>query len=115
MLRPLSGGVPEPPEALSGRVVGLLAGLARPSSFRRSLESLGARVVAERVFPDHHAYTRRDLRGLADRVKLWVTTEKDAVKIVPSWVGSADVRVLTLSVDVEQPEAMLDRVESKLR
>jgi tetraacyldisaccharide 4'-kinase len=114
-LRPLVGGAASPPESLRGLAVGLLAGLARPSSLRRSVEFLGARVVAERLFPDHHGYRRRDLQGLADDADLWVTTEKDAVKIVPSWVGGADVRVLTLVIDVEQPEAFLDWVESRLR
>jgi tetraacyldisaccharide-1-P 4'-kinase len=44
-----------------------------------------------------------------------VTTEKDAVKIVPSWVGSAQVRVLAIDLEVERPEALLDWVESRLR
>jgi tetraacyldisaccharide 4'-kinase len=114
-LRPLAGGPAEPPEALQGRGVGLLAGLARPSSLRRSVEALGARVVAERFFPDHHRYTRHDLRGLAEEAPLWVTTDKDAVKLVPTWTGRADVRVLTLAVEVEEPDAMLDWVESRLR
>jgi len=114
-LRPLAQRSALPPETLQGLPVGLLAGVARPSSLRRSVEALGARVVAERFFPDHHRYRRRDLAGLADEAALWVTTEKDAVKLVPSWVGAADVRVLTSSVEVADAEAVLDWVESRLR
>ncbi|MGH0028315.1 MAG: tetraacyldisaccharide 4'-kinase [Myxococcota bacterium] len=114
-LRPLAGGEAAPADALSGLVVGLLAGLARPASFRRSVEALGATVVAERFFPDHHRYRPRDLAGLADVTPMWITTEKDAVKLVPQWTGRADVRVLTLAVEVEEPERMLDWIESRLR
>jgi tetraacyldisaccharide 4'-kinase len=100
---------------LDGAQVGLLAALAQPRGFRRTLEALGAEVVAERTFRDHHPYRPGDLRGLADQAPLWVTTEKDAVKIVPSWVGSAQVRVLASDLEVERPEALLDWVESRLR
>ncbi len=114
-LRPLADRAAAPPEALQGLSVGLIAGLARPSSLRRSVEMLGARITTERLFPDHHHYRRRDLVGLANEAPLWVTTEKDAVKILPSWVGRADVRVLTSSVEVSEPEVFLDWVESRLR
>jgi tetraacyldisaccharide 4'-kinase len=114
-LRPLAGGDPAPPDALRGVPVGLLAGIARPGSLRRSVEAQGARVVAERLFADHHRYRARDLAGLVDECAVWVTTEKDAVKLVPSWTGRADVRVLTLSVEVSLPEAFFDWLESRLR
>jgi len=114
-LRPLEGGPGAPPQVLDGAQVGLLAALAQPRGFRRTLEALGAEVVAERTFRDHHPYRAADLRGLADQAPLWVTTEKDAVKIVPNWVGSARVRVLVSDLEVERSEALLDWVESRLR
>jgi tetraacyldisaccharide-1-P 4'-kinase len=98
-LRPLAGGAPEPPEALRGRALGMLSGIARPASFRGMLESLGARVVAERTFPDHHAFRARDLEGLRAAAPLWVATEKDAVKIEPAWTAGADVRVLEIGIE----------------
>jgi tetraacyldisaccharide 4'-kinase len=114
-LRPLRGGPGAAPDALAGCDVGLLAALAQPRGFRRTLESLGARVVAERTFPDHHAYRPRDLRGLGREAPLWVTTEKDAVKITPSWLAGTDVRVLSIALEVEEPDALLDWIESRLR
>ena len=100
---------------LEGAEVGLLAGLARPSGLRRTLETLGAHVVAERVFPDHHRYREEDLRGLSPRAQRWITTEKDAVKLWPAWVGDARVDVLAIEVAVERPEPFLDWVERRLR
>ncbi len=114
-LRPLAGGPAGSPDLLEGTSLGMLAGLARPASLRRTLEALGARVVAERVFPDHHRYRARDLAGLAREASLWVTTEKDAVKILPHWAGRADLRVLAIELEVEEPERFLDWIESGLR
>ncbi len=114
-VRHLAGGAGQDPGCLHGKEVGLLAGIARPASLRRSLEALGARVVAERAFPDHHAYRARDLRGLSDEAPLWVTTEKDAVKILPEWTGDADVRVLAIRLSVDDPRGLLDWLEERLR
>jgi len=104
-LRPLGHGAPEPPESLRGREVGLLSGLARPAAFRRTVESLGARVVAERRFADHHRYRAADLAGLAAHAPLWLTTEKDAVKLDPAWTDSLHLRVLALELQGVPPLA----------
>ena len=115
-LRPLAGGPGEPPEWLAGREVGLLSGIARPASLRRSVEALGATVVAERRFPDHHVYGPADVAGLAAGAPCWVTTEKDAVKILPAWVeAGAELRVLAIALEVEAGDAFVDWIESRLR
>ena len=88
---------------------------ARPAAFRETLESLGAEVIAERTFPDHHIFSAADVAGLAAEADLWVTTEKDAGKIPPGWVGDADVRVLVLGTEVIDDGAFLDWLEGKLR
>jgi tetraacyldisaccharide 4'-kinase len=114
-LRALGGGPPLPPAALAGEPVGLIAGVAWPGSVRRTLEQLGARVVAERLFRDHHRFTAADLAGLAAQAPRWITTEKDAVKLVPAWAGSALVEVLAIELVVDAPEALLDWLEARLR
>ncbi|RIK89344.1 MAG: tetraacyldisaccharide 4'-kinase, partial [Proteobacteria bacterium] len=113
-LRPLAGGPGAPAAVLRGRSVGMLAGIARPANLRRTLESLGAEVAAERVFADHHRYRARDVAGLAGP-PLWVTTEKDAAKILPRWTAPADVRVLAIALEVDEPAALLDWLERTLR
>jgi tetraacyldisaccharide 4'-kinase len=113
-LRPLAGGALEPPETLAGAKVGLLAGLAQPGSLRRTLEGLGARVVAERRFRDHHRYRAGDLAGLSREASLWITTEKDAVKMLPSWTDGAAIQVLAIELEVESADAFLDWVEGRL-
>jgi tetraacyldisaccharide 4'-kinase len=113
-LHRLGGREAEPVAWLAGRRVGLLAGIAGPAAFRRTLASLGAEVVAERVFPDHHRYRERDLADLAG-AQTWVTTEKDAAKILPRWLGGADLRVLAIELEVANAQAFEDWLERTLR
>lgn len=103
------------PESLDGTRVGMLAGIARPNSLRASLESLGAEVVAERIFPDHHDYSAPDCQGLTRSVDLWVTTEKDGLKILPTWIEGVPLFVLKIEAEFEEEEAVLGRVEAHLR
>ena len=119
-LEPHGGGEAISPAALAGRSVGLLAGIARPDSLRRSLEGLGAKVAEEKIFPDHHAYTEKDLAVLRDAVAEssvaeWVTTEKDAYKILPRWVEGVRLSVLRMEVEFDDPDALRDLVLAGLR
>jgi tetraacyldisaccharide 4'-kinase len=104
-------------EALRGRRVLLLAGIARPGGFRRTLAGLGADVAAEAVFPDHHPFATADLeRALraadAARCELVVTTEKDAVRLPPAAAADPRVRAVRIEAEVvrggEQLDAALD-------
>jgi tetraacyldisaccharide 4'-kinase len=114
-VRPLRGGSGDPPDVLNGAAVGMIAGLARPASLRNTLLQLGARIVAERTFRDHHRYRRGDLKHLAREAPLWITTAKDALKITPDWIGRADVRVLEIDLEVAQADTFVDWLESRLR
>jgi tetraacyldisaccharide 4'-kinase len=113
-LRSIDGGSTRALASLEGARIGLLAGVARPRSVRRTLEALGAHVVVERIFPDHHAYAPTDLAGLADARIDWVTTEKDGFKILPDWLGGARLWVLRIEVEIEEEGRFLDRIEAAL-
>jgi len=94
-----------PLEGLAGRPVGLLTGVARPASVRRTVEGLGATVVAAAAFPDHHRFTPaevEDVLGAAGRAGAgWVvTTEKDAVRLPEPLAGDPRLRVLRIDVEV---------------
>jgi len=114
-VRQLAGGEWGPPQGLTDLEVGLLSGIAQPDSFRRTVESLGAHVIRERRFPDHHRYRERDLRSLEQEAPIWLTTEKDAVKILPSWLGGADLRVVSIDLTVEDGDRLCDWLEDRLR
>jgi tetraacyldisaccharide 4'-kinase len=114
-LRPLGGGEPIPLSHLRGRAVGVLSGIARPASLRESVAALGGQIVAERTFADHHVYRPADVGDLAEHAPLWITTEKDALKIPVSWVRRAEVWSLAIALDVPDASALLDWLEARLR
>ena len=100
---------------LAGRAVVTFAGIAMPEKFFSPLREAGAILVAARPFPDHHAYTARELdellREARDRQAILVTTPKDAVRL-PSEVRSqvTVVGVRLLWREPEQIDQLLDRV-----
>jgi tetraacyldisaccharide 4'-kinase len=100
-------------DALRGRRVLLLCALARPDGFRRTLARLGAEVVAERVFRDHHAFTSAELREVlaaADRARAaWVaTTEKDAVRLPPEVARDPHLAVVRIDAEITAGADVLD-------
>jgi len=100
-------------ETLRGKRVLLLSGLARPGSFRRTVEALGAQVAAEARHPDHHRFTDADLdeaRRTAARhgCQLVVTTEKDAVRLPAAAARDERLAVLRISAEIVAGGAALD-------
>lgn len=94
-----------PVDSLEGSSVLLLAGLARPDSFRRTLQRAGARVVAEVLFPDHHAFRPREIEGVLARARIVgvdriCCTEKDAVRLPPQIRGDERVAVVQIRTEV---------------
>ena len=81
----------------------------------RGVEALGADVVAEIRFGDHHRYRPGDLADLAAQAPVWITTEKDAIKIPAAWAGAADVRVLAIELAVDEPDRLLGWLDARLR
>ena len=114
VLRDLRTGARLDPGILRGEKVGALCGIGHPESFRRTLEELGAEVAALRVLPDHHRFRPRDLRPLSRVARRWVTTEKDALKILPDWAPGAEILVLVIELEVEKGGELLSFVEERL-
>jgi tetraacyldisaccharide 4'-kinase len=81
------GAMTRPLSSLAGAEVIAVAGVAGPTTFRRQLEELGARVHLH-AYADHHPYTADDASRLSragERAQLVVCTLKDAVKLAPLW------------------------------
>ena len=102
-------------EELSGRPVAAFCGIGNPTSFRRTLEGLGARVTDFRKFPDHHPYSRADVEGLRDWARslpadgLVVTTQKDLVKVRLTQLGGRPLWTLRIGLRVGAGQEVLDR------
>ncbi len=100
--------------------IGLVAGIADPSSFERTVSGLGLSIVWRRFFGDHHAYQCRDIEqvSLACRergIRRVLTTEKDAVKL-RRWRELLDDRgvewwVVRVRLEIEEEHgALVDRL-----
>jgi tetraacyldisaccharide 4'-kinase len=103
--------------AMNGRDVVAFAGIGRPAKFFASLEQAGLNLRQCIRYPDHYAYSEKDLRKLqrianACSAQL-VTTTKDYVRLAQAAAGS----IMPLSVAIKWDneaglEALLDGVMS---
>jgi tetraacyldisaccharide 4'-kinase len=92
------------------RAVGF-SGIARPDSFRRLLERAQVRLAGWYVYPDHHQFTVGDFLAMEAEAKqvgaeCLVCTEKDAVKIDPTW-SPLPIYVLRMELVIDQGEDLL--------
>lgn len=87
--------------------------IARPSEFLALLRAEVPGAVTLRIWPDHHPYRADDVRRLAREAggRGLVTTEKDAVKLLPFQSLLPEVRVLRIGVTgVTAEDALIDSV-----
>ncbi len=89
------------PGVLNGKRVVAFAGIGAPESFRETLVSLGAEVVAFSGFKDHYEYRKDDLEHLVrlkteEKAHFVLTTEKDWVKMGPIWPECSEIAVLSI-------------------
>jgi tetraacyldisaccharide 4'-kinase len=87
------------------------SGIARPDSFRRLLERAKVRLAGWFIFPDHHNFTVGDFLAMEAEAKevcaeCLVCTEKDAVKIDPTW-SPLPIYVLRMELVIDQGEDLL--------
>lgn len=91
-------------DVLQGASVLAFAGIARPDSLENVLASLGADITSFRSYPDHHRYTRADLKVLLDEAartaSLLVTTEKDGVKL--KGLATAGIWMLRIGLEIKE-------------
>ena len=115
---PLTGGHLCGFETAIGCRVMAFSGIAHPEAFFTGLEQVGVRPVTTLSFPDHMPYGAAEIAAIlrlkvASRSTVLLTTQKDAVKLVPfaeSLAGCFAV-VLELAADDPRPlEAALEKV-----
>jgi len=91
--------------------VAIFCGIADPQRFKKTVEDLGAEVVAEKFFADHEL---PDLRKLP-KAPVFLCTEKDFVKLPPT-----DLPIYFLEMemefvgDKEQWEKLIEKIDQKI-
>jgi len=111
-LVPVMSGASKPLGWFKGKTALLCSGVGHAGSFRALVERIGIRVLDEKVYVDHHAYTSQDVEHLRDRAtelqaELVVTTEKDACKLVALLRPSDGWWAVRLATDVTVGEDRL--------
>jgi tetraacyldisaccharide 4'-kinase len=80
-------------------------GLGKPAQFYTSLEEVLGQLSWKQSYPDHHWYTPRELKHLADKAAktkvILITTWKDAMRLpkdqdLPLWVATQKIEVLSV-------------------
>ncbi len=87
----------------------VVTSVARPEGVHALARAEGIRTDEVMAFPDHHPYTERDVASIRSTAgeRAIVTTEKDAVKLLPLAEGLGPVYVMSLRPD---PEPAVTRV-----
>ena len=97
---------------VAGRKVYAFSALGNAAAFPRTLETLGAEVLAHRTFRDHHWYGEAELAEIARSAdeagaEAVVTTEKDAVKIRSFPAQAPPLYVLAIELAFGDGEELL--------
>ena len=119
-LRPvLPAGGEQPASSLAGKRVAAFCALGSPRSFVEEVRRLGAEVVSQALFPDHHRFTVSEFQRLsADAseagAELLLCTHKDAVKLPHDLAPPLPVLALEMELVILRGEEHLREALSAL-
>ncbi|SDR38286.1 lipid-A-disaccharide kinase [Rhizobiales bacterium GAS113] len=97
--------------ALAGQPVIAFAGIGRPEKFFATLREIGAHLIAEHGFADHHRFAAAELAALAAEARaksaILVTTQKDRVRIgATGELPDIALRDLPVRLQVDDPSLL---------
>ena len=103
---------------LPPRVVAF-CGVARPARFFGELRAAGVVAAAEVSFPDHHAYTEKDVRDLLTlreekNCGAFLTPEKDVINLYQFAAEMDPLLAATVSMELLEPEAVLSLLRQQI-
>ena len=110
-----------PLSSLAGVRAAAFAGIAKPEAFFRTIEDLGARLVYSCALPDHQPLSPALLSSLVETAaaqapELWLTTEKDWVRLAATRSPAMDLWVLGIVLDLgEDSSRFKDLVRRAIR
>ncbi len=96
-----------PEDRLPDLPVFAFSALARSRDFGAAVAAMGARVVGELTFSDHHWFSRADVericrQALAANAEMMVTTAKDFARLAEKYTLPMDLIVVDLVVDLAE-------------
>lgn len=101
------------PNGIAGKRALIFSGIGNARSFHTIVAGLHVQILDEIVFPDHHAYRRRDLitvrrKRMQCGADLVLTTEKDAVKIAPLLESGDEIQAVRLGIQFVDGQDQLE-------
>jgi tetraacyldisaccharide 4'-kinase len=108
-----------PVPSIHGWRIASFCGIARPASFKKTLEGLGADVIAEWILADHEQAVEGRLKEFARRskalgAKAILCTEKDVVKIRPGFRCLLPIFFVEISLYVADGVALWENLIAKI-
>lgn len=99
-------------EHLKGKKAFLFSGIAKNSSFYRTMAQSGVIIVDHLEFKDHYRYKRSDFEKINKTacqkdVDIILTTEKDQVKLMDGVKWEKDLIVIGIQIQFQTPERFL--------
>jgi len=110
-------GEAKPSDFFNGQKVGAFAALAQPSSFFSMLERNNIKPFRTLTLRDHGDYDKKTLSKISTALSdcdVWLTTEKDAVKINRDYNSAVPIYVVKIAHKFSQPELFENFIFSKL-
>jgi len=101
--------------SVNNKRLAAFAGIGRPDEFFRTVHDLGADLVHTTALPDHHPLTIELLASLVEEAseqvpELWLTTEKDWVRLPDDLPDSMELWVLAVEIDLDGDSSLLKAV-----
>ena len=101
-----------PLSSLTDLRLAAFAGIARPDDFFQSVHNLGGSLVYTAALPDHYPLTHELLASLVREAsrfepELWVTTEKDWVRLPQVLPQEMELYVLAVEIDLDRDGSQL--------
>jgi tetraacyldisaccharide 4'-kinase len=106
-------------EKLRGKKIGALSGIAVPESFEHLLSELGATIVYNGRFLDHHRFSDEELENAFHKARNagaeWMlTTEKDAVRLSRTFAYSMEIYFVRMEIGLLRGQEHLQESLSTL-
>ncbi len=104
-----------PLDAMRGKYVGALSGIAVPESFENGLRKLGARVHWVARFTDHHRFQEKEITQFIDRCEkadahAILTTEKDFVRFPRLPPGDIPIYFMRVEIEIVRGREIFDKL-----
>jgi len=104
-----------PLSSVENKRLAAFAGIGRPDDFFRTVRGLGADLVHTTALPDHHPLTIELLASLVEEAsdqkpELWLTTEKDWVRLPSDLPDSMELMILAVEIDLDGDSSLLKAV-----